>query len=128
MLCWIWRTQSFFHPCDKLLFFRRLLHDVFCVTLSRTYRSTKYGFFSSKLLNFKLPAMVQKIFACASTLLQMFIQYLFASINHLSPYYCQLSAFSLHRGSYLGIITRIVVSKIHLPFGTQKCTGCRSAH
>ena len=69
MLCWSLRMKSFFHSCNKLLFYRSLLHVAFSCHFVTNIPFHKTRLLAPKLLNFKLPSIVQKIFARASILL-----------------------------------------------------------
>ena len=69
-LCYVGQPQSFFYPCNKLLFFKGLLHGVFSCHFIANIPFHKMRLFVPKWLKFKLPAMVQKIFARTSILLK----------------------------------------------------------
>ena len=68
-LCYVGQPQSFFYPCNKLLFFKGLLHGVFSCHFIANIPFHKMRLFVPKWLKSKLPAIAQKIFARASNLL-----------------------------------------------------------
>jgi len=65
----IFMPSSLLHLCNKLLFFRSLLHGAFSRHFTANIPFHKMRLLVPKLLKYKLPAIVQKMFARASILL-----------------------------------------------------------
>ena len=59
-LCYVGQPQSFFYPCNKLLFFKGLLHGVFSCHFIANIPFHKMRLFVPKWLKSKLPAIAQK--------------------------------------------------------------------